>query len=252
MNETEIRKIVEHSALEPHVGEIMKLARPGVGMRSHISETGDIAPGASRLGGAPDLPPGMAWPEHNGRPIEFLTQIDLAAAARTLVLPDLPVAGWLVVFCDFQRYFEGESFWRVLYFEGDASKLVRTEYPGEPEERFSLCDIEFEPRLCLPDIADLVHRFGPRGAAEREELREYLDNTLQPLEGGPYHRLGGYPALIQSDLDDYAGWEFLMQIDSDDDADWMWGDMGKLYFWIAPEDLNAHRFEKAWCSEECY
>src|SRR5262245_27455074 len=34
--------------------------------------------GASRFGGVPDLPPGAAWPDREGVPMEFIAQIRLA------------------------------------------------------------------------------------------------------------------------------------------------------------------------------
>lgn len=31
----------------------------------------------------------------------------------------------------------------------------------------------------------------------------------------------------------------------------MWGDLGRLYFWIRDDDLAARRFEKAWLILQC-
>ena len=38
-------------------------------------------------------------------------------------------------------------------------------------------------------------------------------------------------------------WHLLLQVDSDDAADMMWGDLGRIYFWIRDEDLAARRFD---------
>lgn len=43
-----------------------------------------------------------------------------------------------------------------------------------------------------------------------------------------------------------ADWQLLIQIDSDADRlGWMWGDMGRLYFWNRRQDLAAANFEGA-------
>jgi hypothetical protein len=44
-------------------------------------------------------------------------------------------------------------------------------------------------------------------------------------------------------------WRLLLQLDSGDD--WMWGDCGKLYFWIPRDDLRERRFENVWLVLQC-
>ena len=47
-------------------------------------------------------------------------------------------------------------------------------------------------------------------------------------------------------------WELLLQIDTDEEGPgWMWGDVGRLYFWLRSEDLVAQRFENAWLVLQC-
>jgi uncharacterized protein YwqG len=38
----------------------------------------------------------------------------------------------------------------------------------------------------------------------------------------------------------------LLQLDSDHEACMMWGDLGRLYFWIKDADFEACRFENTW------
>ncbi|TCD03493.1 DUF1963 domain-containing protein [Pedobacter psychroterrae] len=47
-------------------------------------------------------------------------------------------------------------------------------------------------------------------------------------------------------------WRLLLQIDSNEETEMMWGDVGRLYFWIKEEDLAAKRFENSWCILQCY
>jgi uncharacterized protein YwqG len=46
-------------------------------------------------------------------------------------------------------------------------------------------------------------------------------------------------------------WRLLLQLDSDDALDWMWGDAGRLYYWIRAEDLKAHKFDDTWLVLQC-
>lgn len=234
MNEAEIRKIVEESPLAARADEVMALAQPAVKMNTYLVEDGDLPLGASRMGVAPDLPPGVPWPENKGRPVEFLAQIDFAAVAGACALPGFPDSGWVALFRDLKAAYEGDyeddGQWRWLHFDCSPDMLVRTAHPGEPEETFNFCEVTFEPELCLP--GDITDRFETGDEAADEEAYEYFDNTLWDVSRGPFHRLGGPPMLIQSDQGDYAGWELLMQIDSDDEVGWMWGDMGRIYYWV--------------------
>jgi uncharacterized protein YwqG len=47
-------------------------------------------------------------------------------------------------------------------------------------------------------------------------------------------------------------WRLLAQFDSDDSLSWMWGDAGRLYFWVPGDFLEAGRFECVWGVEQCY
>ncbi len=49
-----------------------------------------------------------------------------------------------------------------------------------------------------------------------------------------------------------ADWRLLLQLDSDDNPKWMWGDAGRLYFWIREQDLAERNFSRVWCIEQCY
>ena len=47
-------------------------------------------------------------------------------------------------------------------------------------------------------------------------------------------------------------WILLLQIDSEDEkTGMMWGDVGRLYFWIKREDLKNKNFNKSWMILQC-
>jgi uncharacterized protein YwqG len=46
-------------------------------------------------------------------------------------------------------------------------------------------------------------------------------------------------------------WILLFQIDSIDKAGMMWGDVGRVYFWIKKDDLEKKDFDKIWFVLQC-
>jgi uncharacterized protein YwqG len=46
-------------------------------------------------------------------------------------------------------------------------------------------------------------------------------------------------------------WLLLLQIDTDDEVGWMWGDVGRIYYWIREDDLHGGRFDKVWLAFQC-
>jgi hypothetical protein len=96
----------------------------------------------------------------------------------------------------------------------------------------------------------------------------------------PRHQIGGWPDVIQDDMElacqlvsqgvrmgnqsEYdatfkaeleAGaeeWVLLLQLDSDDEGPgWMWGDLGRLYWWIRRQDLAKGDFSQMWLVLQC-
>ncbi len=59
--------------------------------------------------------------------------------------------------------------------------------------------------------------------------------------------LSKYENTRRKELENEANnWKLLLQLDTDDNPGWMWGDAGKLYFWIREEDLKSNNFENVW------
>jgi uncharacterized protein YwqG len=47
-------------------------------------------------------------------------------------------------------------------------------------------------------------------------------------------------------------WRLLLQLDSDDRVGWMWGDVGRVYFWAIQQDIAACDFDKSWAILQCH
>lgn len=231
------------------------LHRPGY--RLQVAQRGS---GLSQLYGLPHLPPGEAWPRHEGRAMALLCQIDLATVAALGSVAPLPGRGGLLVFVATDA--EGEVAIDEL-FNPVAVRVIclpqlaaqPTPAPSDATEwpaRQPLKPVAGKAAWPQPDAA-LVQALGWTPAAT-EAYRQHLDQ-LVPEEAGAGHLLLGYPGVLQNnDLElDAASehempggptaWRLLLQLDSDDTL--MWGtDSGRLYLMVHEADLAAGDFSR--------
>ncbi len=70
------------AAVPAAADQLISLIKPQIRISLRPMPMGDIAPGASRVGGLPDLPPQVPWPHWRGGPLDFLAQFNLAELAR--------------------------------------------------------------------------------------------------------------------------------------------------------------------------
>jgi uncharacterized protein YwqG len=262
--------------LSPIGTELAKLSRECVRMRStpRANETTPVA--VSKLGGLPDLLPGLPWPKWKTGYLTFVAQVNLAELPSSELLPSV---GMLSFFYDREqsawgfdpKHKEGFHLWHFP----EISQLIRA---AEPEPSTSPCaQLSFEPFLSLPNpsaesVKDLL--------LEIEDDERYGDFVEKHAGPGPQHQILGWPHVIQNEMElecqlvtnglyvgDGSGykdsrrkelergaddWTLLLQIDSDDNAKMMWGDGGMLYVWIRRQDLAARNFEKAWTILQCF
>jgi uncharacterized protein YwqG len=47
-------------------------------------------------------------------------------------------------------------------------------------------------------------------------------------------------------------WRLLLQIDSEEDAGMMWGDSGRIYYWMTRDALAGRRWDEAHMILQCY
>jgi Domain of unknown function (DUF1963) len=96
------------------------------------------------------------------------------------------------------------------------------------------------PLASITSLATLLLDF-PEVAQERaEEVKAAHPSYLEH-----YHRMLGHEDLVQSGQFDEPA-VMLLQLDSDwHGPRFQWWDMGKLTFWISPEDLAMERFDLA-------
>ncbi len=239
--------------------------------------------GFSHLGGLPSVPAGFEWPLWQGRPQSFLLQIDLAALPAGAGTEALPRNGALLFFYDSEQGAWGfdlkdRASWRVCYFESTGGLREAAAPRGLGESaRHRTIPLQFAPIQSYPDWQDARVQALRLADAESEA---YFELCASPFGKNPRHQLLGYSDAIQdSDMDlqcqlvtnglycgDPTGyndprraelergrsdWILLLQLDSDDAAGMMWGDGGRLYFWIRQQDLARRDFSSVWMILQC-
>lgn len=261
----------------------------------------DLQIGISRIGGSPDLPSDVVWPERQGVPLSFIAQLRLPDVVPYDVEGALPTSGLLYFFFEAEQL--GFMFdpsdrdkWRVLYHSADDGQLHRVAAPSRlaPSGRFTPCALQFSIEITLPPFeSQFFEKLGltwntlyAPGQAREETSREgeryfELMRQLGELYGGDsvIHRILGHPDPIQGDMQQecqlashgafrrvaagredpqaaslargVANWRLLLQIDSDESARMMWGDVGRIYYWIEREALASRNFANAWLVLQC-
>jgi len=260
------------------------LLLPAVRLSSRrVAQESEVPIGASRLGGTPDLKPGFSWPSWKDRPQSFVGQVNLADVARYSFCSRLPASGLLSFFYDQDQQTWGfdpkdRGSW-LVHFEPDPSLLERHASAGGasspsafPASTVEASELQTLPAVDSPHVSDL--------GLKPEELDAYaqvLDQAQRPT--GAAHQLLGHASPVQGDMQlecqlvshglycgDPTGytdpraqalkarakdWRLLMQIDTDDDGGLMWGDCGRLYFWITDDALQRRAFDECWMILQC-
>jgi uncharacterized protein YwqG len=277
------RKLLQAEGLGCHVDALAKHTRTAVRLVTRPCE--QVSLGQSRIGGTPDLPGDFEWPTYRGKPLAFVAQLDLAEIRR--VLPDgpLPPDGSLWFFFDADQdaagYSPKHAGGSAAVFRAAGTKLVRTPAPAGATTHgvFRACSIEAEAYEDIPDLGEDSPLDRVLDEVEAEAyfaIRTFLSAAGE--QGA--HKLLGLPEPVQSAMElecqlatngidcgifvrhadprvvELAAkkheWRLLLQVDSDPSAGMMWGDAGRLYFWIRDEDLRERRFERCWTIMQCH
>lgn len=284
-----IRARVRESGLGHIEDQIVQLAKPAIHMTRTPTPDDNMAVGASKLGGLPDLPQGFSWPYRGEKPLTFIGQFNLAEIAPYDIEAILPKRGLLSFFFEADEVPWGEydqrDGWHISYIEDANIGLVRTAHPVhqgawgqiKPLPAHSLT---FAQKWSLP-LGD-----GPWEAAydpqnSPMQYESYWDMWALAYPE-PHHHLLGYPFPVQGNVirecvvqsgqiklgsqtqpqsyrdeqkayisDQMQQWQFLFEIDSDASLDVMWGDMGTLYICIPRASLEARQFEDCWTIMQC-
>ncbi|GBC61500.1 DUF1963 domain-containing protein [Desulfonema ishimotonii] len=273
-------KLTKHG-LKPFADKIITRMKPCLRI-SCKPVAGKLPVGTSKIGGQPDLPEAFPWPEWRNRPLSFLAQFNLGEIAAFPSAEVLPGEGLLLFFYDAEQStwgFDPEDIgsWQVLHIR--ETSLSPRPFPDDLTEyaRYRECVSAFTEQISLPEA---YFSLSEQLCLSDRQMRNYAA-CLEELMGedAAGHRLLGYPDTIQGDMQlacqlvsnglfcgDPSGfndprarvlkagmwdWQLLFQLTSDDPARMMWGDSGKVYFWIRQQDLARADFKKCWMMLQC-
>lgn len=214
----------------------------------------------SKLGGAPDLPAELGWPEGPSGQLRFLCQIDLAEARASGGPEWLPEDGRLYAFHSEDNGAADQV--RILYAPtaGPLSARAARDPSAWPYEERA---IMFCRRDSLPSLDWLDEDVRTADVGEQE--LGALVELSEPGWNEPLHKLGGYPDELQdeqmavtceiargSPRDDdrlpsaaaaSRTWRLLLQIDSDPLLGTDFGG-GRFYVFIRMADAKQARFDQ--------
>ncbi len=222
------------------------------------------------------------------RPLSFLAQFNCEEIARFDKDGLLPHQGLLSFFYEMESQRWGfdpkdAGCARVFWFK-DISSLTASKFPENlcEDYRFPALNILAKAEKSLPDWTDFSTRreVSNNDCDQFEEARVMLgveepelcskllgwpdtiqNNMTQECElisRGYY--LGGIwkdiptDEIIRAEQNSLKNWILLFQLDtvSDQNFELMFGDCGRLYFYIRREDLLSCRFDRVWLIQQCY
>lgn len=201
--------------------ELEKAALPSIRLIAQTANKIDLPLGISKFGGSPDLPPGYTWPEHNGLPLPFIAQINLAEIKPYDIEDLLPPSGMLNFFYDHDQFLDqgwhNPKNWKVLYNK-ELKQLQREVMPTIaqdynpfsnllPKNRvYNPASLTFQVETTLPDYSqyddEAIERLGLIEHLNDQEEEAYF-NLISDLSKGnekvnlPIHRMLGYADPIQ-------------------------------------------------------
>lgn len=270
-------------------GDIKRLAKNSVSLK--IKGKADYILGGTRFGGVPDIPEGFKWDYYVGEnekpvPLSFIAQFNCEEIAKYDTEHSLPQKGLLSFFyeADSQEWGydpKNKGFAKVYWFE-DISKLKAAELPEELPDycRFPMLKITAKSEISYPSYED----YGLTRINTTEHWDEFNDaekslgindegeiNKLlgwaNPIQGNMtqecelisrgYYLGSGWdnvtPRDRQESIDRSKDWQLLFQLDSisDDDFELMFGDCGRIYYYIRKEDLAERNFNNIWLILQC-
>lgn len=214
------------------------------------------------------------------RPLNFLMQIDCAEIADFDKSGLLPKTGTLLFFYQYESNCWGfdpkdKGSFRVIYYDGKGEKTA----PTEDITVYPEIGIKFTAEKSYPGFDNLTGLTG--NDALDVEAYEKARAELGAEEGENAHKLLGWSDPIQGEMEyecelisrgNYLGhgypenknyvqdrrksldeWLLLFQLDtvSEGDFELMFGDCGRIYFFIRRGDLAEKRFDRVWMIFQC-
>lgn len=246
--------------------------------------------GSSKIGGRPYLPKEIEWfyanKGENIYPLAFLAQINLQELVQYDKDNVLPTNGILYFFYDFYEetigcFPQDKEHFKVYFYEGDMANLEEKIFPSKLQEDFCIPEFalkfsnQYEVPMCeeFNEITNMkmgydeynyaVEEIGLAHDPEQEifKLLGYADlcqgsmlvkceMVSDGISCGNFEHI----SLRDNYVDKASDWVLLFQLDtiSNSEFELMFGNAGRLYFYIKKEDLKKRNFENCWFMTQCY
>jgi hypothetical protein len=232
------------------------------------------APVFSKLGGDPEMPEGLTWPDGEKAPRAFLAQIDLTEVQANGGPTWLPAEGRFYAFYDEWRAGFADEV-RILFSAEPPGPAAQPPLTLAQKWRFPERRAAFLPFRSTPSLDWLGVDLAELDVSDAD-LDQLADAPDAPFGDELQHRIGGYPSEIQGGemrleceylargLEPEPGepplnivrasraWRLLLQIDSDPALGMNWGDAGRLYIFIRQKHAEAGDFSKTVTLSQCY
>ncbi len=277
MNRDAVRAALQTGGLSRIMPHLETLISNSIRMISKSIAESEVAVGASKIGGAPDLPDDVIWPLMGDVPLSFLAQINLSDVQPFDTDKLLPSSGMLYFFYDANQQTYGSdpadrAGRNVIYSVVDTASVKRHPFPDAlpVEARFASCAVTFSSEMTLPQRPNLLDSTLDWNDKERQAYSDLMADFPSVEDRKMiHHRLLGHSDDLQDDMhlqaqmlshgftddqspeakvlvDGATDWILLFQLDSDSDAHMQWASTGLLYFWIMRQDLQALKFDNVW------
>ena len=230
--EARVREMIRASDIPAEEATALQESlRYSIRMHTALTNDDELAVGATKIGGQPDLPLDTSWPEWRGAPLHFLAQIQLADIAAYDSDGELPHEGTLSFFFDYtnwgNRGREAEGSLAAVLYAPEGVALQRLLWPeaiDTLEQYAPLTVNSFTCELTAPEFdGPFIERFGyslqwlylpdellPDGSYEAAVIARRIGDLMRDINKflhdtydsrGLVHRLLGYGDGIQGGVE---------------------------------------------------
>jgi uncharacterized protein YwqG len=277
MDRAAVQKNLIKAGLPQLAEHVDRLVRDSIRLLTKPVEEADMPVGASKLGGLPDLPPHITWPQWQGIPQSFIAQIRLEEVQAGNTRKLLPPRGQLWFFYASQQDIYGDDpankgAWQVFFAESGLEHLQRQTAPARLPQNahFKPCSLSYVSELTLAVQPELEIP----GLQWDNDLQKKYDAVFADFYKDddpslPRHRMLGFADVLQDDMREQSqlysqgitdwdapearkqaqkarDWQLLLQVDSDETIGMQWASAGRLYYWVKDADLQAGQMSDTW------
>lgn len=179
--------------------EIIKLIKPAIGISTRRLQVDNLKVGSSKIGGKPDLPKDVSWPELNDSHLVFCAQYNVSEFAKFDIENLLPKKGMFYIFIGLNEESNAFSMKQndaKIFFIENLENLERKEYPisFNLEKIVEPAEIKYVESITIPDDENFklfyfndkyedfyFHFYQDTEEYIDEELNSFTDNMHQVL-----------------------------------------------------------------------